>query len=1190
MCPTTRSTEKFQIFSAWKPITLKGPLLLSIASFSLSSIGILIYLSCRSRRDDGLAFAPLDAEFSLSLRFGYFYSPILIAVIFGTFWSWVDLDTKRLEPYFQLSQPQGASAANSIHLQYPFDFVAIAPIKAFRRRHWSVFLSGITTVIIFCVVTPLLGAVFTDDRVVRSLNLTASTNADLELHAMGQKRLDAGIMTDAYGITWLGQDFPTFVNAKEAIAPFQLQLQGQPGDTRGTWTTTTNLYTTELNCTPAKIGGNPGVGHTFDNGQGCQTDPIEPFTSKGYKAIYMGYFNDPHVDWSLSYLGCRAISPHTFLAIWATIDNSTYTKATALFCEPTYTIQRAKATVVAADGSLVDTSPIGIPMSLSEELFNVTEFEYLLGAGLSDRSSEAEVTKSHVIDQWPRLQHMEISWPVGNMVGFALGTSKRPPDDYFDSAVLASSFQSAHQLLFGLAIREMMSNKTVAPDWRPGLGVSEVKAIVVVQTLAAVLEVFLGLVTLLILTLLVVSSTRRSQLYADPASISDIIELIKVSRSRSLAVSKQMNLDDGASRFRLQEGKLSACFVDSATKSTGIPSVTQLSPSPKMHGEALTQLNRTQRALEMKWSLGAPFIMILLAAVIALVTVYIRIADDNGLPLPSNSQAVNQLVLNYIPITFATLLKPFWIMLNRMLCILQPFEEMRKGRAKPSQSLDVKYTSLPPQLIFWRALGARHLLLVVVCLIGFSANFLAVALGALFEDSFVESQSPSEFSQIITPTINQTALDRLTLDSPNAYREHWYVAKSNLTDGTQLPAWIAQHFFVAPFDLSANPRYNDTLLYSGLTQGIELNAQCVQLNSSNSNTTVWYHRTEPSPPFLKTYTPRPHGQDRTESLTGMTCVTQPYPISGMPTDTNRTYAAELFGSMMPFGEDPSGEGQEFCSRQWVAAFLRAKVTVSNSSTEAGPKRSTASGYEISEALYVGCQLSIRLASFDVTVDGEGRIQRYHQESPFSEAAFPLSYDGNVSSLYDGINTAMWSGGEGAGSWHTDNIAESWMQYLIKSRMGSSAFQDPTLTPPSIETIGPVLEDISARLFAIVLGINTDIFLPATEGSTTPGRTIAQAHRVFMSRPMFAVSLLLIVLNVFVAVLFYARRPAKMLREMPTTIASLLRMIQGSGLAVENADAKTRAEWQIGYGRFLGTDGKPHIGIERRPYVIPWSEK
>ncbi len=304
---------------------------------------------------------------------------------------------------------------------------------------------------------------------------------------------------------------------------------------------------------------------------------------------------------------------------------------------------------------------------------------------------------------------------------------------------------------------------------------------------------------------------------------------------------------------------------------------------------------------------------------------------------------------------------------------------------------------------------------------------------------------------------------------------------------------------------------------------------------------------------------------------------------------NGTHAAELFADMRPFSQNASKEEQDFCSRQLIAAFLRANVTV----VDVAPENSDfpASGYQLSEALYVGCELSIQMASFDVSVDHEGYVQEYTQKTPLSEAAFPLPQPGNISSLHNGINTAMWSKtsrGSQQTFWHTDLVADSWLKYLIKSRMQSTAFLDPSLPPPSASAIGPVLEDISARLFAIVLGINTDIFLPAAAGSTIPGVTITQVRRVFMSWPMFVVSIVLIALNLIMAVLYYAKRPPKMLEEMPTTIASILKLVEGSGLAVETADAKTRAEWQIGYGRYVGTDGKPHIGIERKPFVVPWS--
>lgn len=64
---------------------------------------------------------------------------------------------------------------------------------------------------------------------------------------------------------------------------------------------------------------------------------------------------------------------------------------------------------------------------------------------------------------------------------------------------------------------------------------------------------------------------------------------------------------------------------------------------------------------------------------------------------------------------FSSLLEPFWAVLNRILCLLQPFEELKTGNAPSRLSIEAKYTSLPPQFAIWRALRARHFLLVAMC-------------------------------------------------------------------------------------------------------------------------------------------------------------------------------------------------------------------------------------------------------------------------------------------------------------------------------------------------------------------------------------------------------------------------------------------------------------------------------------------
>jgi Protein of unknown function (DUF3433) len=91
-------------------------------------------LAQKSQRDHGLIFASNIQDISTSKTFAYLYLPTIISVIFSMLWAWIDLDVKRLEPYFQLSNADGASAENSLLLAYNLEFLAFVPISAAKRR------------------------------------------------------------------------------------------------------------------------------------------------------------------------------------------------------------------------------------------------------------------------------------------------------------------------------------------------------------------------------------------------------------------------------------------------------------------------------------------------------------------------------------------------------------------------------------------------------------------------------------------------------------------------------------------------------------------------------------------------------------------------------------------------------------------------------------------------------------------------------------------------------------------------------------------------------------------------------------------------------------------------------------------------------------------------------------------------
>jgi hypothetical protein len=68
-------------------------------------------------------------------QFLYLYFPTVVAVLFSIYWAWIDLETKRMEPYYQLSKENGALGKDSLLLHYPFDFIPLVPIKAAKDRY-----------------------------------------------------------------------------------------------------------------------------------------------------------------------------------------------------------------------------------------------------------------------------------------------------------------------------------------------------------------------------------------------------------------------------------------------------------------------------------------------------------------------------------------------------------------------------------------------------------------------------------------------------------------------------------------------------------------------------------------------------------------------------------------------------------------------------------------------------------------------------------------------------------------------------------------------------------------------------------------------------------------------------------------------------------------------------------------------
>lgn len=120
--------------ASWKPFTFKAGFLIPLLFITCGFVVALEVLGEISDRNGGILFANTLDSYTVWQTFLYRYLPTIIAVTYGMVWAILDLDIKRLEPYFQLSYPEGVSGKDSIMLNYPFEFLGYVPITSFRRR------------------------------------------------------------------------------------------------------------------------------------------------------------------------------------------------------------------------------------------------------------------------------------------------------------------------------------------------------------------------------------------------------------------------------------------------------------------------------------------------------------------------------------------------------------------------------------------------------------------------------------------------------------------------------------------------------------------------------------------------------------------------------------------------------------------------------------------------------------------------------------------------------------------------------------------------------------------------------------------------------------------------------------------------------------------------------------------------
>lgn len=446
----------------------------------------------------------------------------------------------------------------------------------------------------------------------------------------------------------------------------------------------------------------------------------------------------------------------------------------------------------------------------------------------------------------------------------------------------------------------------------------------------------------------------------------------------------------------------------------------------------------------MRMFVGILFVAILVLALVILIIVQMVSRKNLGLPLPSRNPTVSQLITNYVPVVFATFLKPFWLMSNRLLCIFRPFEKLRTADAKPSKSIKLKYTSLPPQMVILWALRARHSLLVAVCAIGLSANMMSVALGGLFQNDVSLVTYNGTFTSQYSPMIDQNMLEYNRSDA-------CYVAKADISHGTNPPPWIRRENYFLPFTTVPDLSHDDnTTTYKAVTQRFGVTMSCFLADCNSTISTIAWTGDSGSA-TIPVVVPQQLSQGPQVSCDNPN-------LAAEGSQNNSNAALEALQTLASSTKSTEADPDAICDTLLLSGFLRANRTVSvdnirtDNSGNLEDYFPTIISINSFSSLWMVRQPTVHTAPYSVTVDRNGRVQAYVQAGP--EANEPDQFFSNGSNLASLVQQRRSHCVTTSLYWHNDTIPDNWFGYFVKAPSNATSFVDPELPVPAFDAIAP----------------------------------------------------------------------------------------------------------------------------------------
>ncbi|KAJ4378138.1 hypothetical protein N0V83_000971 [Neocucurbitaria cava] len=106
----------------------------------------------------GLVQFKKAGDLTMTQYFTWKYAPIVFFIFYGILWQMTDFEVKRLEPFYQLSKKTGATAGESLNMDYLTFMSWLVPLRALRHKQYAVIYSSLSTLIASSLVPVLQSA------------------------------------------------------------------------------------------------------------------------------------------------------------------------------------------------------------------------------------------------------------------------------------------------------------------------------------------------------------------------------------------------------------------------------------------------------------------------------------------------------------------------------------------------------------------------------------------------------------------------------------------------------------------------------------------------------------------------------------------------------------------------------------------------------------------------------------------------------------------------------------------------------------------------------------------------------------------------------------------------------------------------------------------------------------------------